>query len=228
MTIIEMNGFTIVTDPIFRILGFLQAMPREYTIEQLPKPNLILISHRHIDHWDPWTMRRLPKEIPLIVRPERIADDAQRLGYTCVQELHPWEKTQVEDVTITAVPAVHPDCEVGFVLQGEKTIYFAGDTSFDHEIFASIGQRFDLDIVLLPIGGLRMFGRARQIDPVQAVKAIKLLRPKTVVGIHWGGLPHWLPFIEMPGTPQELTRLLAEAQMDVAVHGMAPLETVRV
>lgn len=228
MTIIEMNGFTIVTDPVFRILGFLQTVPREYTIEQLPKPNLILISHQHIDHWDPWTMRRLPKEIPLIVRPERIADDAQRLGYTCVQELHPWEKAQVEDATITAVPAVHPGSEVGFVLQGDKTVYFAGDTSLDHEIFTSIGQRFDLDIVLLPIGGLRLFGKSKQIDPPQAVEAIKLLRPRVVIGTHWGCSPHLPPIIEMPGTPQELTRLLAEAQMDVAVRGMAPLETVRV
>lgn len=225
MTIIEMNGLTLVTDPVFRMLGF-QLAPREYTIEHLPKPDLILISHRHLDHWDAWTMRRLPKDIPLIVRPHRIAGDARRWGYTQVQELDSWHKTQVGEVTITAVPAQHQGYEVGFVLQGEKTVYFAGDTSFHDEIFTIIGQQFELGVVLLPIGGLQFFGFSAHIGPPQAVEALKLLRSKVVVGTHWGCAPSLPPITDMPGTPQELARLLAEAQMGVQVRGMAPLETV--
>ena len=224
MTIIEMNGLTVVTDPVFRLLGF-RAAPREYTIDQLPEPDLILVSHRHVDHWDAWTMRRLSKDIPLVVRPHRIAADARRFGYTQVQELDSWSKTQVGDVTITAVPAKHAGPEAGFVLEGEKTVYFAGDTSFHEEIFTVIGQRFDLDIVLLPIGGLHFFGLSAHIDPPQAVEALKLLRPQVVVGTHWGCAPSWPPITDMPGTPQELARLLAEAQVDVQVRGMAALET---
>lgn len=231
MTIVEMNGLTIVTDPFFRLFGRLRVTPREYTIELLPKPDLILISHKHIDHWDPWTMHYLSKEskgIPLIVRPRHIADDAQRLGYSDVRELPPWKQTRVQGLAITAVPAIHRCTEeVGFVLQGEKIVYFAGDTSLDHGIFTAIGQRFDLDVVLLPIGGLRISGRGRQIDPVQAVEAIKLLRPRIVVGIHWGGLPRWLRS-RMPGTPQDLDRLVARAQIDVQVRGKVPLRTVEV
>ncbi len=227
MTIIEMNGLTIITDPVFRLLG-LPATPREYTIEQLPKPDLILVSHRHVDHWDRWTMRRLPKDIPLIVRPQRIADDARRWGYTQVQELDSWSKTQVGEVTITAVPAKHQGTEVGFVLQGEKTVYFAGDTSFHDDIFTAIGQQFELDVVLLPIGGLHFFGFSAHIDPPQAVEALKLLHPQVVIGMHWGCSPSLPPITGMPGTPQELARLLAEDRVDVAVRGMAPLETVEV
>lgn len=227
MTITEMGGLTIVTDPVFRMLG-LRVAPRAYTIEQLPQPDLILVSHRHLDHWDTWTMRRLPKETPLIVRPRRIADDARGLGYTDVRELHPWEETQVKGLAVTAVPAVHWGTEVGFVLQGERTIYFAGDTSFDHDTFAAIGQRFALDVALLPIGGLGFFGRSGHIDPPQAVEALKLLHPRVVIGTHWGCAPRLPPLVDMPGTPQELARLLAGAQVSVAVRGMAPLETVEV
>ena len=225
MAIIEMNGLTVVTDPVFRLLGF-RAAPREYTIDRLPRPDLILVSHRHLDHWDPWTMRRLPKDIPLVVRPQRIADDARRWGYSQVQELTPWDETQVGEVTITAVPAKHQGTEVGFVLHDEKTVYFAGDTSFDREVFAQVGQRFDLDVALLPIGGLRFFGASAHIDPPQAVASLKLLRPRVVVGTHWGCSPSLPPITDMPGTPHELARLLAEAQVDVAVRGMALLETV--
>jgi len=227
MTIIEMKGLTIVTDPVFKMLGF-PAAPREYTIEQLPRPDLILISHRHVDHWDRWTMRRLPKDIPLIVRPRRIADDARRWGYTQVQELAPWKETRFGEVSITAVPAKHTGTEVGFVLQGAKTIYFAGDTSFDREIFTSIAQRFALDVALLPIGGLHLFPAPARLDPPQAVEALKLLRPDVVIGTHWGCAPSLPPITAMPGTPRELARLLTEAGVDVAVRGMAPLEPVTI
>ncbi len=225
MTLIEMNGLTIVTDPVFRMLG-LRLPPREYTFEQLPKPDLILVSHRHLDHWDHWTMRRLPKDIALLVRPRRIAADALRWGYTKVRELHPWDKTQIGEVVITAVPAKHQGPEIGFVLQGEKTVYLAGDTSLDVEIFTAIGQQFDLDAVLLPIGGLRFFGASAHIDPSQAVEALKLLRPQVIIGTHWGCSPSLPPLTDMPGTPGELARLLAEAQVDVAVRGAIPLEPV--
>lgn len=228
MTIIEMNGLVIITDPVFRLLGLFRAAPRAYTIEHLPRPDLILVSHRHFDHWDPWTMRRLPRDTPLVVRPRRIAEDARRLGYAGVRELHPWEEARVQGVTVTAVPAVHPGSEVGFVVQGEKTVYFGGDTSFDRQAFTAIGQRFDLDVALLPIGGLRMLGAAGQIDPPQAVEALKLLGPEVVVGIHWGCMPSLPPLIQMDGTPEQLARELAETQVGVDVRGMAPLETVEV
>jgi len=60
------------------------------------------------------------------------------------------------------------------------------------------------------------------------VASLKLLRPRVVVGTHWGCSPSLPPITDMPGTPQELARLLAEAQVDVAVRGMTPLETVEV
>ena len=225
MTVIEMNGRIIVTDPVFRLLGF-PIGPRQYTLDQMPTPDLVLISHRHFDHWDPWTMRRLDRDTPLIVRPRRIAADAHRWGYSQVQELAPWQKTQVMGFSITAVPAVHPGGEVGFVIQGDRTLYFGGDTSFDREIMADIGARFDLDAALLPVGGLRYLIWAGQIDPHQAVKAVQLLRPRIVIGIHWGGVPHLPPLIDMPGTPQKVAQLLAQAGSDVQVQGMTPLETV--
>jgi len=225
MIVIEMNGLTIVTDPVFRMLGW-AAQPPEYTIDQLPRPDLILVSHRHFDHWDAWTMRRLPKETPLIVRPRKIARDARRWGYTDVQELEPWHETQIGDLAITAVPAQHTGYEVGYVLEGEKTVYFAGDTSLNTEIFTAIAEKFDLDAVLLPIGGLHFFGHSQHIDPPQAVEALKLLKPEIVLGTHWGCAPSLPPLTDMPGTPQELARLLEKEGLDVAVRGTAPLETV--
>ena len=46
MTIIETGGLTIVTDPVFRMLGISQA-PRSYTCARMPRPDLVFISHTH-------------------------------------------------------------------------------------------------------------------------------------------------------------------------------------
>ena len=46
MTIIETQGLTLITDPVFRMLGLHQA-PKSYTFERMPRPDLVFISHTH-------------------------------------------------------------------------------------------------------------------------------------------------------------------------------------
>ncbi|MBT8763917.1 metal-dependent hydrolase [Desulfohalobiaceae bacterium Ax17] len=90
-------------------------------------------------------------------------------------------------VKITMVQAFH-SCERGFpvgyivTLEDGYTIYHAGDTA----IFSSMelwGQLFDIDLALLPIGGVFT------MDPRQAALACKLLKCKKVVPMHWGSFP---------------------------------------
>ena len=64
MTIIETGGLTIVTDPVFHMLGISQA-PRSYTRARMPRPDLVFISHTHLDHFDPSLLRQLPPDTPV-------------------------------------------------------------------------------------------------------------------------------------------------------------------
>jgi L-ascorbate metabolism protein UlaG (beta-lactamase superfamily) len=71
----------------------------------------------------------------------------------------------------------------GFVIKTrERTIYHAGDTGLflDMEL---IGRLHPLDIALLPIGGNFTMG----ID--DAVEAVKMLAPRTVIPMHYGTFP---------------------------------------
>jgi len=71
----------------------------------------------------------------------------------------------------------------GFVVKTrERTIYHAGDTGvfLDMEL---IGRLHPLDIALLPIGGNFTMG----ID--DAVEAVKMLAPRTVIPMHYGTFP---------------------------------------
>ena len=191
-----------------------------------------------MDHFHLPSLRRIPSDAE-VVCPHGAAQLARDVGFEQINELGPGDRCGEPPLLVEATRAVHKSGRgphsrvdappVGFIIEaGGQRIYFAGDTAFDRKVFTDIGISFGLDIVLLPIGGLRMLGSRRAIDPVQAVEALRLLRPKVVIGIHWGGLPRWLPFIKLPGMPKELGDEVAKAQLSLKVRGMAPLKTVHV
>src|SRR5262249_19032457 len=74
--LLRLGGKTILTDPVFssRVgigTGLVTIGPRRFnrpalSIRQLPKVDLILISHAHFDHLDRPSLSRLPKNIPVI------------------------------------------------------------------------------------------------------------------------------------------------------------------
>lgn len=71
----------------------------------------------------------------------------------------------------------------GIVFEAEgKTLYHAGDTAFFLDM-ARIGDKFDIDLALLPVGDNFTMG----ID--DAVDAVPLLKPKLVVPIHYNTFP---------------------------------------
>ncbi|MGM0425484.1 MAG: metal-dependent hydrolase [Thermodesulfobacteriota bacterium] len=92
-----------------------------------------------------------------------------------------------QDVRVTMVQAFHSSltgAPVGYILELENgyCLYHAGDTG----IFSSLelfGKLFDLDLALLPIGGVFT------MDPRQAALACRMLGCKAVVPMHWGSFP---------------------------------------
>ncbi len=120
-------------------------------------------------------------------------------------------------VSATFVPAVHSSGisgEAGIVdggdpggwvlsFDGGPTIYHAGDTMVFGDM-ALIGELWQPDIALLPIGG------HYTMDPRQAAKAAKLLGVSTVVPMHYGTFPI------LAGTPEEL-RDAARGAFEVVV-----------
>jgi L-ascorbate metabolism protein UlaG (beta-lactamase superfamily) len=225
MTIIETDGLVLVTDPVFRMFGIHQA-PRSYTFDRLPRPDFVFISHTHVDHFEPATVRRLPFDTPAWMPAEK-AHRASSLGLERVTGVHQWESSEFRGIRMTAVPAQHPGGELGLVIEGERTVYFAGDTSIDRDLFRTIGQRWDLDAVLLPIGDLRSLGLPfRELGPRQAPRALRLLaEPRVVVPIHYSGMTLG-PLMYFRGTPRKLSEAIDKAGLGTIVGTTRPLETV--
>ena len=72
--------------------------------------------------------------------------------------------------------------ELGYVLTGSRSVYFAGDT----DLFDGMGDLPSLDVALLPVSGWGSKVGPGHLDPERAVEALSLIRPRIAIPIHWG------------------------------------------
>lgn len=153
----------------------------------------MLISHLHHDHADLASLRRLGREVPLLVPPGS-RGFFERHGFAELTELAPGDSSGVGKLTVTAVEARHDggsrrgasDVQpIGFLIGGSRTIYFAGDT----DVFAGMERLSPaLDLALLPVWGWGPTLGPGHLDPEGAARAAAMLSPRLAVPIHWGTL----------------------------------------
>ncbi len=116
-----------------------------------------------------------------------------------ISELDWWQRTTVGGAEITCVPAQHFSSRTpwdrdrtlwcGYVVRVDGvTIYFAGDTGYGPQ-FRDIGDRCpSIDVALVPIGAYepRWFMAPVHMNPEEAVRAHRDLRPRVSIGMHFG------------------------------------------
>jgi L-ascorbate metabolism protein UlaG (beta-lactamase superfamily) len=151
----------------------------------------ILISHGHHDHLDVPSLERLDPSVP-VVAPRGLGRLLAK-HFESVTEVEEDDELSFGPVSLHVTPADHDSRRqlrrvranaVGYALLGSRNVYFAGDTGpFD----GMEGLVPDLDVALLPIWGWgAKLGRGIHLDPVSAANALRLLRPRIAVPIHWG------------------------------------------
>lgn len=206
--LIQTDSLNILTDPIWSEraspvswAGTKRVRAPGIGIEDLPKIDIILISHDHYDHLDLPTLKRLSQ----LHHPQILAGLGVRLllaseGIPAVTEMDWWQEYAVptNGVTITFVPARHNSGRSmwgsnrtlwgGFVIEGSGgKIYFAGDTA-SGRFLQSIKDRFGgFRLAILPIGNYekRWFMKSQHMNPDDAVSAHKLLNVRQSVGMHY-------------------------------------------
>lgn len=205
--LLQQRGANILTDPIWseRAGPFAWAGPRRHRApgvrwEDLPRIQIVLLSHNHYDHLDLATLRRLTDlgHSQFIV-PAGLARFLRSRNIGPVQDLDWGESFPIAQTRVHCVPALHFSARgpfdrnrslwCGYVIEAAGGIvYFAGDTGFgDH--FAGIRERFGAArLALLPIGAYepRWFMAPVHMDPEEAVRAHRILEARTSIAIHHG------------------------------------------
>lgn len=208
--LVQLDGSCFLTDPIFndRVVIIKRLIPPGLRLQDLPPIDFVLISHNHYDHLDVPTLKRLGWDTVIIV-PEGLKAFLQKKGFRRVRELKWWESTSVDPLKITAVPSKHFSGRglfdrnqtrwCSYLVEGSTTVYFAGDTGY-FDGFKQIGQRFRIDIALIPIGAYnpRRFMKSKHVDPEEALQAFLDLGAKFVIPIHWGTFRLSLESIDEP------------------------------
>lgn len=198
--LVQLGGRSLLTDPILsmRIALIPRNGPPGLRREDLPKIDVVVITHNHRDHMDAPTLARLGPE-PVYVVPRGLGGWFQRAGLPRVVELEWWETREVEGLAITFVPSQHwsrrglldqnASLWGGYVIEREGVrVYHSGDTAW-FEGFAEIGGRCGpIHAAMLPIGAYepRWFMRTQHMDPGEAVRAFQALGAERFVAMHWG------------------------------------------
>jgi N-acyl-phosphatidylethanolamine-hydrolysing phospholipase D len=209
----QVSGLNILTDPHFheraspvRFAGPRRETPLPARLSDLPRIDVVLISHNHYDHLDRPTVLDLQAQAggpPLFVVPLGVDLWLKHEGINRVQALDWWDRHEVGGVVITLVPAQHWSSRSpfdrnrslwgGFVVQtrweGEPfSLYYAGDTGYGRD-FVDIGTRFGgFDFAQIPVGCYlpRWFMRNQHVNEAEAVQIHRDVKSRLSVGVHWG------------------------------------------
>lgn len=188
--LIELDGMTFLTDPLLRRRVAHLRRSEPVDLGSLPKPDAVLISHVHMDHMDLPSLGRLGRALPVIA-PPGAARILSRRGHGDVSELAVGESLPVGPVTVTATAADHHVRRVplapvtpalGYLVTGSRSVYFAGDTG----LFAGLEEYAGPDVALLPVAGWGARLPPGHMSPLDAARALTVLRPEVAIPIHWG------------------------------------------
>ncbi|HTI02765.1 MAG TPA: MBL fold metallo-hydrolase [Acidisoma sp.] len=232
--LVRLPGLTFMTDPVFSDrcspvswAGPKRARPPGRRFADLPKLDLLLMSHNHYDHMDLPSLRAIQRrDDPMVVTPLGNARHLAKAGMHRVlegdwwQELHPRD-----DVKVTITPARHFSARTlwdrgrslwgGMMLEtAGKRLYFAGDSGHGRH-WEQIGQRLGApDVALLPIGAYepRSIMAPVHVNPAEAVAAHQALGARQSIGMHFGTFKLTDEPIDAP--EQHLAEARAEAGVE--------------
>lgn len=185
----EKEGFKIMIDPYFsdsvekvNPKNFRRVAVEESFFET--KPDVIIFTHNHLDHYDPETASRfITKESALLIlAPKSVWDEVRKFGgdnnYVLFNRHTEWTQNGIKFI---AVKAEHSDnLAIGVIIDdGERKYYVTGDTLYNEEIFSDIPE--DIFALFLPINGV-----GNNMNMSDAERFAKRINAQKTVPIHVG------------------------------------------
>lgn len=148
------------------------------------KPDIMIFTHNHLDHYDPETVERFINENSSVTvfSPESVFPTVRKLGgnnnFVLFNEGTSWTE---KGIRLTAVRAEHSDpTPIGVIIDdGDRKYYVTGDTLYNEKIFADIPD--DIYALFLPINGV-----GNNMNIIDAVRFAERINPQIAIPIHFG------------------------------------------
>ncbi len=211
--LINFFGKWILTDPVlFERVGiyFLgtnygpaRISPPALNINEIPQPDIILLSHAHMDHMDYWTLKNLSNKFPNkidVITAYLTKDVIADLPWKSINVLDWNDEINLQGIRFKALEVKHfgwrfpweKDRSRGYFKDGRsynayiiesngKKILFGGDTAFTDKLKSS--NEKNIDIAIMPIGAYNPW-RRNHCNPEEALKMASELNAKYFVPIH--------------------------------------------
>ena len=205
--LIKKEGLTILTDPIFSdraspfgFIGPKRLIPPAISISELPKIDVITISHNHYDHLDISSLRKLSKLYPetLFFIP---AGDKRLLEKNNIKNVHEfkwWNSFKLKDFEFTFTPVKHWSKRGlfdrnkslwggWFIQHDDYSIYHAGDTGYSNDFIETKLRLGAPKYAFIPIGAYdpEWFMSDSHVNPEEAVQIMLDLEAEKGFGMHW-------------------------------------------
>jgi L-ascorbate metabolism protein UlaG (beta-lactamase superfamily) len=200
--LLKIDGVVIVTDPVFstRIglnfgpftVGLKRLVEPALVAKSLPRPDLILMSHAHMDHWDMPSLRALESRSTRVVTASRTSDLVRARHFGGVHELGWGETARIGDVSIRAFEVNHWGARMrsdtyrgynGYVIETPRhRVIFGGDTAMS-TAFRSLRSSRTTHLAIMPIGAYNPWIRAH-CTPEQALRMADDAGAEVVFPVH--------------------------------------------
>ncbi|MBI5346120.1 MAG: MBL fold metallo-hydrolase [Chlamydiae bacterium] len=219
--LIQGGNQNILVDPNFS--SFNRVTPCGIELKDLPKIDVIVISHNHPSHMDEKSLEYFRKFQPKILVGAGMKSWFVQKGFDekNIFEHEWWEKTIAEDknkqIKFIAVPSRHSSMSMrgvkanqalwcGWIIEvNNKKIYFASDTGYNKKMFKQIKGEFgEINLALLPISPKSKDNLNLGINDF--VKAADEIRSSDteIIPMHWGTFKSGKEEIEAPKKELEM------------------------
>ena len=202
--LMNIEGLIVMTDPVFNraspvpIFGKPFAYEQPINIGDLPKVDVVIISHDHYDHLDAKAIKDLSQSVDRFLVPLGVKAHLERWGVDAnrINELDWHDSEDYKNIKFTLTPAQHfsgrgltnrnSTLWGSWIVSSERIrAYFSGDGGYS-ETFKELGERYGpFDIAFIENGAYNTDWSQVHMFPHETVQANIDLKSNVLFPIHW-------------------------------------------